>query len=143
MVRSLTKTLTLGAVALLAIACAHSQKDRSSTTTVTSGSTQGVKVTAARSERHQTATRLADELCARAAACSQIGEGARYHTEEACMVDQGAKAPAQISSWSCTPGQTQAGFEECLASIRSERCETDLPRIDRLVACRTTQVCGR
>ena len=142
MVRSLVKSLTLGAVALLAVACTHAQ-DRSSTTTVTSGSPQGVKMTAARSERDQAAMRLADELCSRAAACSQIGDGARYRTEEACMADQGTKAPAQISSWTCTPGQTQAGFEECLAAIRSERCETDLPRIDRLVACRTAQVCGR
>lgn len=148
MSRSSSTSLRLAAVAASALlagaagACSH-QQDRSSTTTVTSGAPSGVKVTAARSDRDEAAMRLADELCARAAACSQIGEGARYRSEEACMADQGNKAPAQISRWDCTPTQTQAGFEECLAAIRSERCETELPRIERLVACRSAQVCGR
>jgi predicted membrane-bound mannosyltransferase len=133
---------TLAAVALLAAACSH-QQDRAGTTTVTSGSPSGVKVTAVRTDRDEAAMRLADELCARAAACSQIGDDARYRTEEACMADQSTKAPAQISRWTCTPTQTQAGFEECLAAIRSERCETELPRIERLIACRSAQVCGR
>jgi hypothetical protein len=101
-----------------------------------------VKVTGA-SSTNQAAMRLADEICARETACGAIGDGARYRTEEACMADQGASAPVQLSRWTCTPTQTQAGFEECLAAIRSERCETPLPRVDRLVACRSASVCGR
>lgn len=144
MVRSPARSFALGAaaVAMLAAACSR-QSDGSGATTVTSGSTSGVKVTSARSDRDEAAMRLADELCARAAACNHIGEDARYRSEEACMADQGAKAPAQMSRWTCTPTQTQAGFEECLAAIRSERCETDLPRVEQLIACRTAQVCGR
>jgi hypothetical protein len=130
------------AAALLVAACAH-QPEGSSVTSVTSGSTSGVKVTSARVDRDEPAMRLADELCSRAAACNQIGEGARYRSEEACMADQGAQAPAQIARWTCTPTATQAGFEECLAAIRSERCETALPRVEQLIACRSVQVCGR
>lgn len=136
-----TPSFALAATLLMAGACAH-RPDASGTTTVTSGSTSGVRVTGT-GERDDVALRLADEICNREAACGHIGDGARYRSEEACMADQGASAPVQISRWSCTPTQTQAGFEECLASIRSERCETPLPRVDRLVACRSVAVCGR
>jgi hypothetical protein len=128
-------------LAALAVACAHGN-GAAGTTTVTSGATSGVKVTSA-SATEQAGLRLADEICTRAKACGGIGDGARYRTEEACMADQGASAPVQLSRWTCTPTETQAGFEECLAAIRGEQCETPLPRIDRLVACRSASVCGR
>lgn len=147
-----TTTIALAAASLVVAAagCAR-QPTQPGTTTVTSGtsgpigsgSTSGVRVTAARSDRIDVAMRLADEMCSRASACNQIGDGARYRTEEACMADQGAQTPAQVSSWSCTPASTQSSFEECLAAIRSERCESSLPRADRLVACRSVAVCGQ
>ena len=138
--------LAVGALALGAIAglggCSHTQ-DSAGTTTVTSGSTLGPKVTGARTDRDEASMRLADEMCSRAAACNQIGEGARYPTEEACMAAEGAKAPAQLNGWSCAPSASPSGFEGCLAAVRGERCESDLPRVDRLAACRSVQVCGR
>ena len=128
-------------VAALVVGCAHGNES-AGTSTVTSGATSGVKVTSV-SSTDEAGLRLADEICARAKACGAIGDGARYRTEEACMADQGASAPLQLSRWSCTPTQTQAGFEECLAAIRGEQCETPLPRVDRLIACRSASVCGR
>ncbi|MDB5213625.1 MAG: hypothetical protein JWO86_1552 [Myxococcaceae bacterium] len=133
--------LTALSVAALVAGCAHGN-EAAGTTTVTSGTPSGAKVTGA-TPKDEAAMRLADEICSREAACSNVGDGAKYRTEEACMADQGATAPVQLSRWSCTPTQTQAGFEECLAAIRSERCETPLPRVDRLVACRSVSVCGR
>jgi len=129
------------AVAAISAGCAH-QSETSGTTTVTGGTPSGVRVTGT-TDKDQASMRLADEICAREAACGAIGDGAKYRTEEACMADQGATAPIQVSRWSCTPTQTQAGFEQCLAAIRSERCETPLPRVDRLVACRSGSVCGQ
>ena len=130
------------AIAAVSAGCAH-QSETSGTTTVTgSSTTSGVRVTGT-TDKDQASMRLADEICGREAACGAIGDGAKYRTEEACMADQGARAPVQLSRWSCTPTQTQAGFEECLAAIRSERCETPLPRVDRLVACRSASVCGQ
>lgn len=137
--------LTLVSTAVITAGCAHSRPggDSSSTTTVTSGSTSGVRVTGARVEQDDAANRLADQLCSRAAACNAIGPDARWRTEEACMADQSVRASGQLSQWTCTPSQTQAGFEGCLAAIRSEKCETDLVRAERLVACRSVAVCGR
>ena len=126
--------------ALLAAACAHPGV---STTTVTGGSPSRARGVSAPTAKDAVAMRLADEICAREAACNHVGDGARYRSEEACLSDQGARAPAQLSRWACTPGQTDAGLEQCLAAIRSERCETDLARTDLLVACRSVPICGR
>jgi hypothetical protein len=101
-----------------------------------------VRVTGARAS-DEPAMRLADEVCAREAACNHIGAGARYRSEEACMAEQGALAPTQLTRWGCVPTRTQAGFEECLAAVRSERCETPLPRVDALAVCRSGPVCAR
>ena len=135
----------LAALAVVAISagCAHQSETSGITTVTSSSSTSGVRVTDTTSDKDQASMRLADEICGREAACNAIGDGAKYRTIEACMADQGATAPVQLSRWSCTPTQTQAGFEECLAAIRSERCETQLPRVDRLVACRSASVCGK
>ena len=135
----------LAALAVVAISagCAHSSETSGTTTVTSSSATSGVRVTGVTSDKDQASMRLADEICGREAACNGIGDGAKYRSLEACMADQGASAPVQIARWSCTPTQTQAGFEECLAAIRSERCETPLPRVDRLVACRSAPVCGK
>jgi hypothetical protein len=134
-------SLCLTAVVVLGTACAR--QAGSSTTTVTSGSTSGVRVTGVRTDPDEAGLRLADEICNREVACSQIGDGTRYPTVEACMSDQGSRAPARLAHWSCTPSSTQASFETCLAAIRSEHCETKLANIDQLGACRTNAVCGR
>lgn len=110
------------------------------TTTMTSAEAPAAH---AQTPAEAVALRLADELCGREAACNGIGDGAQYRTEEACLSDQGARAPAHTARWTCTPESRQGGFEECLAAIRGERCETRLVRPDQLDACRSAAVCGR
>lgn len=129
------------AVVVLGAACAR--QPGSSTTTVTSGSTSAARVTGPRADADQASLRLADEICNREVACSQVGDGARYPTVEACMADQGTRTPAQLTHWSCAPSATQGSFETCLAAIRNEHCETKLSNIDALVACRSNAVCGQ
>jgi hypothetical protein len=130
-------------VALLAVAACARQAEGPSTTSVTSGSTSGVRVTDVRTDQDAMALRLADEVCAREVACNHIGVDARYVSEEACLADQGARAPTQSARWSCQPTQSQTSVDECLAAIRNERCETTLTHIDYLVACRSAAICGR
>ncbi len=132
--------LGLPALFILATACARQTGAAASTTAVTSGSAPGGSVTRMRAEA---AMRLADEICNREVACSQVGEGARYPTVETCMSDQGSRAPAQLARWSCMPSAAQGTFETCLAAIRSEHCESRLSSTDELSACRSAAVCGR
>jgi Family of unknown function (DUF6184) len=137
----MTRIARIAPVALLlASACAHD--DGSSTTTVTSGATSGVKVTNTRTPQNdELALRLANELCAREHACNQIRPGPLYRSEEACMAEEGVTAPEQLSRWACLPTAMQAGFANCLAAIRLAPCDTLLPRADVLPSCRSAPVC--
>src|SRR5690242_7303923 len=78
------------ATVLLGAACAR----QVGTTAVTSADVEARSATAP-TAADAAALCLADETCAREAACNTIGEGARYRTEEACLSDQSARAPAQ------------------------------------------------
>ena len=134
--RSINTAMGIASVLLLG-ACAR--QVGSATVTSASDSPSSAPTTPA----DAAALRLADEMCAREAACNRVGDGARYRTEEACLSDQSARAPAQLSRWTCTPVATQPGFEECLAAIRGERCETSLTRLDQINPCTSGPVCGR
>jgi hypothetical protein len=134
---------SFGFVALLLAAAAACGRETQGTTTVTSGSTSGVRVTGARVGNDDAAMRLADELCNRASACNRIGDGAPWRTLEACMADEYTRTPAQVGRWTCTPFGAHVGFEECLVAVRSERCDTDLRRADALPECRNARVCAR
>ncbi|MBS2014388.1 MAG: hypothetical protein JST00_15985 [Deltaproteobacteria bacterium] len=132
-------------VLALAIGCARQVNGPgSSTTTITSGTPGGVRVTGAQIERDDLSNRIADEVCSRELACGSVGdrEGARYRTQEACMADQGTKAPSVVSRWGCTPVGTSASFETCLATIRSARCDVRMDRADEIAECRRNAVCA-
>ena len=123
--------------------CACRGQSGAGATTVTSGLTGAARLNGARTDAAESSTQLAGEICKRHAACGHVGEGARYRSVEACMSDQGARAPARLAHWSCTPSTAQGSFETCLAAIRGEHCETKLTTIDELEVCRSRAVCGR
>jgi Family of unknown function (DUF6184) len=133
---------TIGILAIAALGAACARQVGTSTTTVTSGTTPGARVTGM-SPGDAASMRLADEICNRQEACGQIGDGAQYRSVEACMSDQGSRSPARAAHWSCAPAESQASFETCLAAIRGERCDTPLASIDELRACRSNVVCGQ
>jgi hypothetical protein len=129
-------------------ACAH-DSDRAGTTTVTSGTsdtTQGVRVTNVTIGDSDPADRLAGELCRREATCGRIGgsgtDEAKLLGEQNCVTTNAPRMRSAISSWGCNATVHRARFEECLAAVRSERCETSLERPDILPACRGTTVCA-
>jgi len=122
---------------------ACSGRSGASATSVTSGTSGGARLNGAPNDADESGMRLADEICKRSEACGQIGEGARYASVEACMAEQGARAPARAAHWSCKPSVSLAGFETCLAAVRGEHCETKLATIDELEVCRSRAVCGR
>lgn len=137
--------LALGlAPVTLSVACARQLNGPAEgTTTITSGTPGGVRVTGAQIERDDLSNRIADEMCNRESACSMIGDrdDARYRTVEACMSDQGTKSPGVIARWGCTPLGTSATFEACLATIRSARCDMKIDRADMIAECRRAAVC--
>jgi hypothetical protein len=141
-------TLTLGYVALaLASACAKDD-GRAQTTVVTSGTTgAGVRVTNVQQPQDvEPSERLAGELCMHDAACNRIPSSgtdeARLLATQACVTERTPAAREFLSGWNCSPAASRALFEECLAAIRSERCDAALDRgLDRLDRCRRNAAC--
>ena len=137
--------LGLGLLAL-ATACAH-DPDRASSTTVTSGTPGGVRVTNVTIGDDDPADRLAGELCRREATCGRIdvraSDEAKLLGEQNCVTVNRDRHRATVDGWGCAASGRTAGFETCLAAIRSERCETSIDRPDILPACRREMVCAR
>lgn len=125
-------------------ACAH-DRDRASTTTVTSGTPEGVRVTNVAVDDYDPAERLAGELCRREATCGRIdasrSDEAKLLGEQNCVTVNAPRMRAAMQRWSCD-AKTRARFDDCLAAVRSERCETSLAGPDILPACRSNAVCG-
>lgn len=143
MSRALPFVVSLCGVVALTGACVHHERPSVSTTTVTSGEPSGVRVTNVRTQAYpEPGLLLADELCRREATCNRIGPDGTHRSEEACLVDLGTRAPALLASWTCSPAASRARFEECLAQVRSERCETNLSAgVSDLPRCRPNVMC--
>lgn len=125
-------------------ACAH-DRDRASTTTVTSGTPEGVRVTNVTVGDSDPADRLAGELCRREATCGRIdarpSDEAKLLGEQNCVTVNAPRVRAAMERWSCSP-RTRARFDDCLAALRSERCETSITGPEILPACRSNAVCA-
>jgi hypothetical protein len=125
-------------------ACAH-ESERAGSTTVTSGTPEGVRVTNVTIGDYDPAERLAGELCRRAATCGRSegprSDEARLLGEQNCVTLNASQTRATVDSWRCNATTYRAGFEDCLAAVRSEPCETRLDRADTLPACRANAVC--
>lgn len=126
-------------------ACAH-DRDRASTTTVTSGTPEGVRVTNVTIGDSDPAERLAGELCRREATCGRIessqSDEAKLLGEQNCVTVNAPRMRAAMQKWSCSATTARASFEQCLAAVRSERCETSIQGPDSLPACRSSAVCA-
>lgn len=129
-----------GLAAFVGPACAH-RPDRIATTEVRSGEMGGVRVTNVSSDDRT--TRLAEELCHRAEACGHVGNrDKRWPTDGACIADVERDLPRKLGAWTCAPESSVARFEECLAAIRSAKCEAPVEdHMDALTACRADAVC--
>lgn len=130
----------LALASALAAACAHQDDTRGGITTIRSGSPEGARVTNLAPD--DPAERLAIELCRRAESCGKTGRReTRWPTETACVAEVERDVPARVRSWSCSPARGR--LEECLAAIRSARCEAPVDgRWPELAACRAEVVCA-
>ena len=141
----MTRHLVLSIPLWLLFACAHDH-DRAGSTTVTSGTPEGVRVTSVTVGDYDAADRFAGELCRREATCGRIdanqSDEAKLLGEQNCVTMQAPRMRAAMERWSCSATTARARFDDCLAAVRSERCETRIDGPDILPACRSSAVCG-
>jgi hypothetical protein len=123
-------------------ACARQDDTRGGITTIRSGSPEGVRVTSVSPDDR--AGRLAVELCRRGESCGRVGKPEqRWPTENACVSEVQRDLPRRLGAWTCPAFETRSRFEECLAAIRSARCDAPIDeRWSELTACRAEVVCA-
>ncbi len=146
---ALTGTLALA----LASGCQRNG-DAAGTTTIRSGTPDGVRVTSApdpaSTEKTRVTSRLAAAVCAHERRCA-IEEGAGLSSEAAllgeavCVADLEPRARQNVEAWRCAPAVARAGFEECVAAIKTEtKCsEISLSEDSEVRECRPSEICRK
>ena len=70
---------------------------------------------------NEIASRVASQICDRQVRCR-----ADSSLAEPCFRTNFPRARDELATWQCTPGAASARVKDCLATIRSEPCTTDL-----------------
>ena len=79
--------------------------------------------------------------CAREQKCGNIGAGKDYASAAACETEIGKEWREELNAYECPGGIVTKEFEECLAEIRTEDCASPFDTLERVVACRSSDMC--
>ncbi len=140
-IRSLAPVaLTCSVVAVFG--CNRDRAADGTTTTTTRTEPGTTTITGANVVANKAAvTRIADARCARELACNNIGADKRYSSQQFCIEKIGVDMKDDLNAQDCPRGIDQKELNECLAEIRNESCNNPIDKLERLAACRTSDMC--
>jgi len=119
-----------GALVLLsASACDH---ERSGETT-----TSGAEIIPA----DDAVNRLTVRRCERENECKNVGEGKRYEDNGNCEREVAHEIAAELRPAVCTYGVRGDRLEECMQTLRKEKCGNPMGTVSSLTTCRTGRIC--
>ena len=84
---------------------------------------------------------LASARCERETRCNNVGAGKRWASRDACVADLQRDTRDDLSAGECPAGVDRAELNECLAEIRNNNCNDPLDTLERVVACRSSDMC--
>ena len=84
---------------------------------------------------------IAMARCDREATCENIGADKKFSTRDACMTDLLEDLNDELKMSECPGGIVQKELDECLAEIKNENCKNPIDKLERLAACRTSDMC--
>jgi hypothetical protein len=86
---------------------------------------------------------MATATCDHAQRCNEIGmaEGQDYATRESCMAEERKELSDDLNAKACPGGIVQKELDECLAEARNQDCNAPFDAIEKLAACRTSDIC--
>ncbi|MDO9022554.1 MAG: DUF6184 family natural product biosynthesis lipoprotein [Deltaproteobacteria bacterium] len=85
--------------------------------------------------------RIAAARCEREQRCEHVGQGRRFDSEGACRSSVRASFADDLNPTECRVGIDQGELRECLEEVRNESCGNPIDTLERVVACRTTDLC--
>jgi hypothetical protein len=89
----------------------------------------------------ETGQRLARARCDRETACSRVGVGHPWATQESCLADQREHVSADFASLSCARGIDSIQLGACLNAMRVRPCGETGPEMDTVSECRSSALC--
>lgn len=98
-------------------------------------------VTGAAVSNDSAVARITAARCAREASCNNVGTDKRFTTQETCTQKIQGDLKNDLNAQECPRGIDQKELNECLAEIKSEDCNNPIDKIERLAACRTSDLC--
>ena len=116
------------------------RSEQAGTATITAGVPQPIAT-----EPEPASWRLSNELCKRRASCLVGGPGGSSTGATAtaeCVQAEQPRLRAMLDAWDCPPAAQRARLEECVASLRVERCEPIVGSSGPLPICRANDACG-
>jgi hypothetical protein len=85
--------------------------------------------------------RIVASRCAREQSCSNVGVDKKYANTPACTAKLRADMKDDLNAKDCPRGIDAKELNECLDEIRKESCNNPIDTINRLAACRTSDLC--
>ncbi|WP_438040847.1 DUF6184 family natural product biosynthesis lipoprotein [Sorangium sp. So ce128] len=79
--------------------------------------------------------------CDREARCNNIGADREYASQEACATRIRAEWRDDLNFAECPGGIDSKELTECLQEIRNDDCNNPFDTLDRIVACRSSDLC--
>jgi hypothetical protein len=113
---------------------AGTDEGRVGTTTVTGASINPLSNAAA-------IERIVAARCARETACNNIGSDKHWTNHDTCARELRSKIGDDLKASECPRGVDAKELDECMEEIRTESCNNPIDTIQRLAACRTSDMC--
>jgi hypothetical protein len=86
-------------------------------------------------------SRITEARCGREAACGGIGKDKHYISRDVCTEGVHASTKNDLNSQACPGGIEQMQLDKCVATIKAESCNNPIDAIERLAACRISDLC--
>ena len=124
--------LFAAAGALVLVSSSSCDHERSGETTTT-----GAEIIPA----EDAVSRLTARRCERENDCKNVGAGKRYEDNGTCEREVAREITTELRPAVCTYGVRGDRLDECMQSLRKEKCGSPLPTVSSLTTCRTGRIC--
>jgi hypothetical protein len=86
-------------------------------------------------------SRIVEARCARELRCENIGKDKKFESVAICRSELTKKGDDMLDAKECPRGIDSKELGECLAEVKNEDCNNPLDTLERLAACRASDLC--
>jgi hypothetical protein len=104
----------------------------------------GAAITAVTVHGHPTVVgEIATARCQREKRCKNIGKGKEYASFDACKSKIQDDWRGELNAYECSGGVDMKELAECVREIENENCKNPFDTLERIIACRSSDLCVR